>query len=94
MLWIVVYLSQLNDTQLNDMAMKYTANQINQMAQQQNFNVGTALIGAMNPTEYKTVVLKPFVTAFFRMEDDFTYTYTHTYNAMNDKTYKRLPKGF
>lgn len=42
--------------------------------------------------EYLSVNLGGFKTAFFLMNDDFDYNFSHVYNANNDKTTKRLPK--
>lgn len=74
--------------------MTYSANQINTKATEQGLQVDSSVQGVFEPKEYKTVSVKRFVTAFFLMNDDFTYTYSHTYNALKDTTYKRLPKGF
>lgn len=44
--------------------------------------------------EFLAVNLKTFTTAFFLMDDESgNYTYSHTYNALNDKTTKRKPSG-
>jgi hypothetical protein len=75
--------------------MELTGAQIEQIATENNMNTGTSIPSQFEEIEYKTVVLKSFVTAFFLMNNEtFKYTYSHTYNAMTDKTTKRTPKMF
>ena len=69
-----------------------TAAQIYTQATMQGFTTNSVVI---DNAEFIAVRLQGFTTAFFRMnEQDFTYTYSHTYNAATDKTTKRKPKGF
>ena len=75
--------------------MTLTAAQIENIANAKGLKTATAIPSQFEEIEYKTVALKPFVTAYFLMNNEtFTYTYSHTYNALNDKTTKRKPKGF
>ena len=71
----------------------YRASQIEILAKGKQ--ISTAIAGTFTETEYLVVKLDTFVSAFFLMDNKtFDYTYSHTYNAVTDKTTKRKPKGF
>jgi hypothetical protein len=72
-----------------------TAAQIKQTATEKEMAYATVIPGVFSEIEYLTVTIKPFVTAFFIMDNTtFDFTYSHTYNAITDKTTKRTPIGF
>jgi hypothetical protein len=72
-----------------------TASQIKQTATEKGMTYATVIPGVFSEIEYLTVTIKPFVTAFFIMDNTtFDFTYSHTYNAITDKTTKRTPSGF
>ena len=71
----------------------YTASQIEILANGKK--VSTVIPSKFQEIEYLVVKLDTFVTAFFLMNNKtFDYTYSHTYNAVTDKTTKRKPTGF
>ena len=71
----------------------YRASQIEILAKGKE--ITTAIVGTFNETEFLVVRLSRFTSAFFQMDNEtFDYTYSHTYNAVTDKTTKRKPKGF
>ena len=74
----------------------YNSEEIKDVAYRYGYKVKTVILGGIfNGKEYLAVTLKFGVTAFFIMnEETFDYTYSYTYNAMTDKTSKKLPKGF
>jgi len=73
----------------------YTASQIEITANANAMTVSTVIPNEYAEVEYLAVRLKFGVTAFFLMNNEtFNYTYSHTYNALTDKTTKRKPKGF
>lgn len=75
--------------------MTYTGAQIEQIARQNDWQVSTVIPSRFDETEYKAVRLKMGITAFFLMDNNtFDYSYSHTYNALTDKTTKSKPKGF
>jgi hypothetical protein len=72
-----------------------TASQIKTTATQKGMEFKTVVPNQFAEVEYLAVTIKPFVTAFFIMDNTtFDFTYSHTYNAMTDKTTKRTPSGF
>lgn len=73
----------------------YTGAEISIIAKLNNMKCKTVIPGVFSETEYLVVDIKPFVSAFFIMDNEtFNYNYSHTYNAINDKKYKRLPKAY
>ena len=71
----------------------YTASQIEILSNGKKLDI--YIPNQFEEVEYIVVRLKTFITAFFLMNNDtFNYTYSHTYNAITDKTTKRKPKGF
>lgn len=75
--------------------MKMTGTQIEMKAQELGMNVKTVIPGVFSEIEYLAVTLKFGKTAFFLMDNNtFNYTYSHTYDAVLDKTTKSKPKGF
>lgn len=73
----------------------YTGEEIKQIAKQKGLQTKTIIKGFFTEEEYITVVLKPFVTAYFLMnEKTLKYKYVYTYNAKTDKKTKTKPKGF
>jgi hypothetical protein len=72
-----------------------TSAQIRQTAQKQGLKTATVIPSVFKETEYLTVELKKFKTAFFLMNNEtFQFSYSHTYDAVTDKTTHRKPKGF
>ena len=72
-----------------------TASNIKLTAKNLGMKVATVIPSQFDEVEYLAVEVKKFVTAFFIMNNEtFNYTYSHTYNAMTDKTTKQPPKGF
>ena len=75
--------------------MALSASQIIIAANQKGLEVNTVIPHEFQEIEYLAVKLKFGVTAFFIMNNEtFDYSYSHTYNALNDKTTKRCPKAF
>jgi len=75
--------------------MKTTGTQIKNKASELGLNVKTVIPGVFSEVEYLVVTLKFGVSAWFLMDNEtFEYSYSHTYNALNDKTTKLKPKGF
>ena len=71
----------------------YRAHQIETLANGRK--VSTCIEGVFTEKEYMVVRIDTFVSAFFLMDNEtFNYTYSHTYNAITDKTTRRKPKGF
>jgi alanine racemase len=72
-----------------------TRTQIQSEAQNQNLKTSTVIHGHFAEVEYLVVEVKKFKSAFFKMDNNtFNFTYSHTYNALNDKTTYSKPKGF
>jgi len=75
--------------------MSITSIQIKNKAAELGMNVKTIIPGVYSEIEYLAVTLKFGKTAFFLMDNKtFKYTYSHTYDAVLDKTTKSKPKGF
>ena len=69
--------------------------EIEQRARELGMSVKTVIPSTYSEIEYLAVALTRFKTAFFLMDNEtFKYTYSHTYDAMTDKTTKRKPAGF
>lgn len=72
-----------------------TSTQIHEIANKNCFKIETIIPSKFKEVEYLAVTIKPFVTAFFLMNNEtFNYTFSHVYNAKIDKTTKKLPKMF
>jgi hypothetical protein len=70
----------------------YTFLQIELKAEQKGLSCSTSIPNRFKDEEYLVVDLKFGVCAFFLMDNEtFDFTYSHTYNALNDKTTKRTP---
>jgi hypothetical protein len=75
--------------------MTTTGTQIKIKAAELGMNVKTVILGVFSEVEYLAVTLKFGKTAFFLMDNQtFNFTYSHTYDAVIDKTTKSKPKGF
>lgn len=75
--------------------MRTTAAQIELIAKQNGMTVKTVIDGVFSEIERLAVNMGDFKTAFFVMNNEtFDYTFEKVYNAMTDKTSKRLPKIF
>lgn len=71
----------------------YTASQIKILGNGKK--ISTVIPSQFQEIEYLVVNLDTFVSAFFLLDNKtFNYTYSHTYNAVKDKTTKTTPKGF
>jgi hypothetical protein len=76
-------------------AMKMTGTQIEMKAQELGMKVKTVIPGVFSEVEYLVVEIKFGKSAWFLMDNNtFKYSYSHTYNAVNDKTTNAKPKGF
>ena len=72
-----------------------TGTQIKIKAAELGMNVKTVIPGVFSEVEYLAVTLKFGKTAFFLMDNEtFKFTYSHTYDAVIDKTTKSKPRGF
>jgi hypothetical protein len=75
--------------------MTLTASQIKTTAQNNAMTFKTVIPGQFSEIEYLAVTIKPFITAYFLMNNTtFEFAYSHTYNAITDKTTKRTPSQF
>jgi hypothetical protein len=73
----------------------FTEFEITRIARYNDLESSIVIPNKYKEIQYIAVTLKPFVTAFFLMNNEtFDYTYSHTYNAKNDITTKRTPKIF
>jgi hypothetical protein len=75
--------------------MALTAANIKMIASLNGMTVSTVIPSQFEEVEYLAVRIEDFTTAFFLMNNEtFLYEYSHTYNALTDKTTKRIPKQF
>jgi len=89
-------IQQLLNESLNEAKKQiFTGAEIERIANENNLETSTVIPGKFSDIEYLTVKLKPFVTAYFVMNNKtFDYEYSHTYDANKDRTVKTLPKIF
>jgi hypothetical protein len=75
--------------------MTLNRSEIELKAQQLGFTCETIIPSVFSEIEYLGVKLSFGKTALFLMDNEtFKFTYSHTYNALTDKTTKSKPKGF
>ena len=73
----------------------YTGAEIKYKAQVLGLKVSIVIPAVFSEIEYIAVEIESFKTAFFLMDNStFKFSYSHTYDAMKDKTTKSTPKGF
>jgi hypothetical protein len=69
--------------------------QLELTAQELGLTCETIIPSVFSEIEYLGVKLSFGKTALFLMDNEtFKFTYSHTYNALTDKTTKSKPKGF
>ena len=68
-----------------------TGTELKSFVESKGLQIDTVIPNDFEEIEYLAITLKFGVTAFFLMDNQFEYSYSHTYNALTDKTYKRNP---
>ena len=72
-----------------------TYEQITDIARENGMKTSIVTDGVFSENEFIAVNLKRFTTAMFLLnESTGCYEYVDTYNAINDKRYKRTPSIF
>ena len=85
-------LLDIGDSFVNKNDKSYTATDIELVANNKNMKIDVVIPGDYSELEFLAVSLKPFLTAFFLMDNEtFDYRYSHTYNANNDKISRKNP---